>query len=263
MLHFHQVTVLLKLLPFYIVPVFAACATPVEMVNSDDTYFSKIIVDGKSYSKPPYPRSFDMTKPSMTVEFYSANEVNFKYILPLFYTIFIFLKATLTSVGLINSTASPITQLTVDTDYDTQVKTSPDELYIKYDPNLEYNFNVQFALETPTKNVKFPQIVQLAIHGCGTPTTSALKAQIEGDTIRSTAQPLTIDQSSTAESGTGSSLTSAGVSAGTTLPGATQVDQTQTGAALAATIVSGVTTPSVQTTVGELTGKRRNLFSMA
>jgi hypothetical protein len=198
----------------------------------------------------------------------------------------------------------------VDTDYDTQIKTSPEELYIKYDPNLEYNSDVQFTLETLTKNVKFPQTVYLAIHGCGKPTKSALKAQIEGDTTKGTTQPdspggttqpanasvsteavftltgtsigtaessassggvtlpvsvtpSTVDQSSTVVSGSGSSVTSAAVSAGTTLPGATQVDQTQTGAALATTIISGVTIPSVRTTIGELTGKRRNLFSKA
>jgi len=240
-----------------------------------------------------------------------------------FFYYFIFLKFTLTSAAVINSAASHIANMTVDTDYDTQIKASPEELLIKYDPNWESNAYVAFTLETATKNVKFPQTVNLAIYGCGKPSKTVLKGVIQPDITRSAAQPdsaartteaanapvvettqsgntpasvstevvftltgtlvgtaepsttsagvtlpvgaspLAIDQSSTVVSGTGSSVTSAAVSAGTTLPGATQVDQTQTGAALTATIVSGVTTLSVQTTSGELTGKRRNLFAMA
>jgi len=137
--------------------------------------------------------------------------------------------------------------MTVDTDYDTQIKTSPEELHIKYDPNLEYNSDVQFTLETPTNNVKFPQTVYLAIHGCGKPTKSALKAQIEGDLTEGTTQPdSTGGSTQPANASVEGSTTSGAAVPGTTQPdNAPVAGSTSTGAA-----VPGMTQPSNAPVVG-------------
>jgi hypothetical protein len=52
-----------------------ACTTPVELINSPNTYFSSVTVDTKRYGKAPFPTSFDMTQPSMTVQFNIPNYV--------------------------------------------------------------------------------------------------------------------------------------------------------------------------------------------
>ncbi|CAF1225499.1 unnamed protein product, partial [Adineta ricciae] len=140
-----------------------ACTKPVDMIDTDDVYFSKVAVDGKTIL-PPYPRSFDMTKSSMTVEFQTVND------------------ATLTSAGLVNSKDAQITQISVENDYDIDTRTNAQGLQINYDPNIELNRGVIFTLTAAKTGVQYPKTVKLFLRACGKPMTSNTKAQIEPDT---------------------------------------------------------------------------------
>ncbi|CAF4894723.1 unnamed protein product [Rotaria sp. Silwood1] len=140
------------------------CTTPVEMISSNDYYFSSIISDGVQYDTPPFPNSFNMTESTMTIEFDTSQ------------------PATITSVSVLNPNESQITQMTVETDYDTYTSTNLEGLQVNFIPNIEFNTGLIITLTTTASNIIFPKTIQLAIHGCGQPYELATKAQIQDAT---------------------------------------------------------------------------------
>ncbi|CAF4555276.1 unnamed protein product [Rotaria socialis] len=140
------------------------------MTRSNDSYFSSIIVDGVSYSKPPYPTSFVMKKPTMKIQFGS------------------FRPATITSVSVLNPNESQITSMIVETDYDVYNSTNLDGLQVNFQPNVDFNTHIIITLKTTMANAIFPKTIQLAIYGCGQPSSPVTKAQIES-TITATLSP--------------------------------------------------------------------------
>ncbi|CAF0925338.1 unnamed protein product [Rotaria sordida] len=149
------------------------CTTPVEMIRSNDQYFSPIISDGVKYEQPPFPKSFNMTKSTMKIEFYTPE------------------PTTMTSVSVLNPNESQITQMTVETDYGNYTSTNLQGLQVNFTPNIEFNTRLIITLTTTMSDVTFPKEVKLAIYGCGEPYGLATKAQIEDMTTESN-EPTTI-----------------------------------------------------------------------
>ncbi|CAF4497898.1 unnamed protein product, partial [Rotaria socialis] len=147
-----------------------SCTTPIEMTRSNFSYFSSIIVDGVSYLKPPCPTSFVMKKPTMKIQFGS------------------FHPSTITSVSVLNPNKSQITSMIVETDYDVYNSTNLDGLQVNFQPNVDFNTHIIITLITTMANPIFPKTIQLAIYGCGQPSSAVTKAQIES-TITATLSP--------------------------------------------------------------------------
>ena len=96
---------------------------------------------------------------------------------------FLFSKATLTSVGLVNSKDAQITQISVENDYDIDTRTNAQGLQINYDPNIELNQGVIFTLTAAKTGVQYPKTVKLFLRACGKPMTLNTKAQIEAGNV--------------------------------------------------------------------------------
>ncbi|CAF4275432.1 unnamed protein product, partial [Rotaria sp. Silwood2] len=155
----------------------SVCTTPVEMVSSNDYYFSPIISDGVQYEKPPFPNLFNMTTSTMTIEFYTLE------------------PSTITSVSVLNPNESQVTQMTVETDYDTYTSTNLEGLQVNFMPNVEFNTGLIITLTTTMPNIIFPKTIKLAIYGCGQPNRLATKAQIE-DSSTQQYKPTTVNRTS-------------------------------------------------------------------
>ena len=71
--------------------------------------------------------------------------------------------------------------MTVQTDDGIYTSTNLQGLQVNFQPNIDFNTDITFTLQTTLPNMIFPKTIQLAIYGCGQPSSLFTKAQIEED----------------------------------------------------------------------------------
>lgn len=163
-----------------------ACTTPIDMLNSNDTYFATPMVDGTPYVQSTHLNTYIMNESMMKIDLYSANPVRSKCFCSTRKNLYLIFKATITSIFVTNPEEAQISMMTVDSDYDTRNATNQDSLRIDYQPNLEDNSDLTITLFAATSTTATPRNVTLAIYGCGQPSVLATKAQLEDRTSNPT-----------------------------------------------------------------------------